>query len=125
MWRQLTALFRTPAPEPSPEPAGVLVLYGLPAEDTVPTPQTPSLVLPSLDPEDGQRCFQPTAALQQAPLAAFVARLDTAPLEALRDPNSRARLGFIRRWLDEVSPAAVAWLLEPDETAGDGSHWSR
>ena len=124
MWRQLTKLFRSPAPEPAPPP-GVLVLYGLPAEGADPSRQTPSLVLPSLDPEDAQRCFSPTATLSSEPRAAFEARLSAVSPEELRDPNSRARLGFVRRWLDEVSPAAVAWLLEPDETAGDGEHWAR
>ena len=61
--------------------------------------------------------LQPRA-LARADAAAFGARLETAV--ALRDPNSRGRITFVRRWLADQTPSHVGWRLEPAATAGRG-----
>jgi len=115
-----------PDPGAPPPPPGVLTLYGLPDGQEQPSEGTPSLVLPDFDPVDASLALSPVdaPAIRREPAAVFRSLLDAVDLSALRDPNSRARLGFVRRWLDEVSPAAIAWLAEPEETAGDGVSWA-
>ena len=116
------------APDPrsapgTPQPQA-LVFYGVSQPGALPDAQTPSLVLPDLDPEDPQRCFSPPAAgFERRERSAFIALLDGIDPATFRDPNSRARLGFIRRWLSELQPIEVVWHLEDEQTAGDGVSW--
>lgn len=103
-----------------PPDADTLVVYGLDAPDAEPDGRTPSLVVLDFDPVDVRRVFEATPALARAPAPAFAARLDP-PTDALRDPNSRGRLTFVRRWLAEHAPDHVGWRLEPAVTAGRGA----
>lgn len=124
---------RPPAPEPAadrprrpapgkvdalPPDADALVVYALAAPDAEPDGRTPSLVVLDFDPVDMRRIFEAGPALARADAATFGARLETAV--ALRDPNSRGRITFVRRWLADQTPSHVGWRLEPAATAGRG-----
>lgn len=129
MFEWIRRAFSSPQEPTTSEIHQVLVFYGLSASgvDALPDGQTPSLVLPDLDPEDARRCFAPPASSDFArhDRIAFEALLAALDLNTLRDPNSRGRLAFLQRWLAELEPAEVVWHLEPESTAGDGVSWSR
>lgn len=118
---------RSPRTVPSPADrvpatAETLVLYGLDDVEAAPAPGVDSLVLLDFDPVDVAHLFDaPEApACRVAEPSALLARLD-GRLDGVRDPNSRGRVHFARRWLDDVRPMYVGWRLEPAAIAGDGT----
>ncbi len=139
MKKWLNKLFGSPAPPPKEEPPPVappdpwpqwlencdtLALYGLGAEQTTPSPGTLSLVLHNLDPQDQQNLFNAPKSPQSAIISgqklteSLREGLTTTPL---RDPNSRARVHWALKWLEEHRPAQVACSVEPFDLAGDGT----
>ncbi|MEL6347883.1 MAG: hypothetical protein AAFV53_32555 [Myxococcota bacterium] len=130
MFEWIRRLLTGPTPPDAdvlPDASGVLVFYGLTdvRAGGLPDARTPSMVLPDLDPADAQRCFAPPPSpdFVRRSRGAFRAMLDDIDHDALRDPNSRARLAFLRRWLVELDPIEVVWHLEDAATAGDGNSW--
>lgn len=101
-----------------PPTADALVVYGLDGADGVPDSRTPCMVVLDFDPVDVRQIFAAGPALERRVRADFERRLQ-AP-GAIRDPNSRGRLEFIRRWLVDHDPSHVGWRLEPAATAGGG-----
>jgi len=101
-----------------PPTADALVVYALERADEVPDSQTPCMVVLDFDPVDARRIFAAEAALERSDRDAFERRL-AAPA-GLRDPNSRGRREFVRRWLIDHDPPYVGWRLEPAATAGSG-----
>ncbi len=101
-----------------PPLADTLVVYALDAPTTDPDDKTPCMVVLDFDPVDVQRLFAASATLARSDVGAFHGRL--AATDALRDPNSRGRLEFVRRWLADHDPPHVGWRLEPAATAGSG-----
>jgi hypothetical protein len=124
MWTWIQRRFQHT--EPSPDVERVLVFYGLPSLDALPSAQCPSIVFPWLDEADAERCFAPLAApaLSLALLERFQERLADIDRTGLRDPNSSGRLRYLSDWLTQHGPAVIGWQLEPAETAGDGESWS-
>lgn len=101
-----------------PPLADTLVVYALDAAAQRPDGDTPCMVVLDFDPVDVQRVFAASAHLEHSAVGAFRGRL--AQTDDLRDPNSRGRLEFVRRWLAEHDPPHVGWRLEPAATAGSG-----
>lgn len=99
-----------------PPHADTLVVYALDGPGQSPDRRTPCMVVLDFDPVDVRKAFDAEATLRRQSVDDFRARLDDPG--PLRDPNSRGRLQFVRRWLADHDPAWVGWRLEPAATAG-------
>lgn len=133
LWRRGTASTARPAPsaprrpprpgskaDTLPADATALAVYSLPRPDATPDARTLSLVVLDFDPVDVVTALAAGPALIVESPAALHARIERARGGPLRDPNSRGRLEFVRRWVIEQAPAWVGWRLEPAEGAGTG-----
>lgn len=106
-----------------PVDATALALYALPHPDARPTPTSPSLVVLDFDPVDVVAALSARAApaLVVETAEALHERIERArKAGVLRDPNSRGRLEFVRRWLVDHDPTHVGWQLEDAAIAGTG-----
>ena len=104
------------------EQCDTVVFYALPDASAQLSPQTPSLVIERFFVEDAQAAFGVAPAPRRETVSGleFEAVLARAVAAPRRDPNSRGRVEFVRRWYLDTAPAWVTWQLEPAAVAGTG-----